>query len=189
METQVMSIIDEVGENQKLLRSRLAGAISTAPPGVSVDDLPSVPLIDLGKSFSLTLSDRQTVAFEIRKACTSSGFFQISNHGVSDLAIAGVLEQAELFFQKLTPAEKDALHIRHSQIFRGYEAGGDTYVNPDDNSGGSAEVETKEGMSAEMRHRRLRSTSLATAFYFYLSLVLRLQRWLRVFPRSYLEIC
>jgi isopenicillin N synthase-like dioxygenase len=155
MATQVMSIVDEVDANQKLLRSRLAGAISTAPRGVSVDDLPSVPLIDLSKSFSFAPSDRRAVASEIRKACTSSGFFQISNHGVSDLAITGILEQAESFFQKLTPAEKDAIHIRHSKIFRGYEAGGDTYVNPDDNSGGSAEVETKEGMSPEMKHRRL----------------------------------
>jgi isopenicillin N synthase-like dioxygenase len=152
MANQVMSIIDEVDANQKLLRSRLAGAISTAPDGVSVDDLPSVPLIDLSKSYSLTPSDRKAVASEIRKACTSSGFFQISNHGVSDASISGILGQAETFFQKLTPAEKDALHIRHSKIFRGYEAGGDTYVNPDDNNDDSAEVETKEGVCPEMRH-------------------------------------
>jgi hypothetical protein len=167
MGTQVMSITDEVEANQKLLRSRLAGAISTAPHSVSVDDLPSVPLIDLGKSFSPTPSDRQAVASEIRKACTSSGFFQISNHGVSDLAIASILGQAEMFFQKLTPAEKDALHIRHSQIFRGYEAGGDTYVNPDDNGGGAGEVETKEGMSPGMKHRRLPAIFPCDVFLFY----------------------
>lgn len=152
METQVMSVIDEVHANQKHLRSRLARATSTAPHGLSVHHLPSVPLIDLAKSFSLNPSDHQVVASEIRKACTSSGFFQISNHGISNLAIVGILIQAEAFFQTLTPAEKDAPHIRHSKIFPGYEARGDTYVNPDDNSNDSAEVETKEVMCPQIMH-------------------------------------
>jgi hypothetical protein len=138
------TIIDEVQANQELLRTRLAGAISEPPPGVANEALPSVPLIDLSKSFSSDLADRQRVASEIREACTTSGFFQISNHGITNSAIVDVLGQAELFFKTLTPEEKDALHIRHSQLFRGYEAGGDTYVNPDDNSA-AAEVETKEG--------------------------------------------
>ena len=139
------NIVDEVNAAQELLRSRLAGAISQPPAGVPEDALPSVPLIDLSKSFSDNVADRQEVAAEIRKACTASGFFQISNHGITDSAITDILDQAETFFRTLTPAQKDALHIRHNKLFRGYEAGGDTYVNPDDNSGAS-EVETKEGM-------------------------------------------
>ncbi|KAI1842606.1 hypothetical protein JX266_011219 [Neoarthrinium moseri] len=139
------SVIDEVNAAQEALRRRLAGAISTPPRGVSEDALPSVPLIDLSKSFSPDLADRQVVASYLRDACTASGFFQISNHGITASAIAGVLGQAEQFFKKLSPSEKDALHIRHNQLFRGYEAGGDTYVNPDDHDGTSSpEVETKE---------------------------------------------
>lgn len=139
------TIIDEVNAAQELLRSRLAGAISEPPQGVPEDALPSVPLIDLTKSFSPHLADRQAVASEIRKACTTSGFFQISNHGIAESAVTDILGQAEAFFYTLTPAQKDALHIRHNKLFRGYEAGGDTYVNPDDNSS-TPEVETKEGM-------------------------------------------
>ncbi|KAH8660619.1 hypothetical protein BX600DRAFT_514209 [Xylariales sp. PMI_506] len=145
---EMLSIVEEVKANQDLLRSRLAGAISEPPPGVPEEALPSVPLIDLSRSFSASLADRKAVASEIRAASTTSGFFQISNHGITKSAIADVLSQAEEFFQKLTPAEKDAIHIRYSQLFRGYEAGGDTYVNPDDNDGTSAgEVETKEGFN------------------------------------------
>lgn len=143
-----MSILEEVKANQELLRSRLAGAISEPPQGVSQDSLPSVPLIDLGPSFSNNLADRQRVADQIREACTTSGFFQISNHGITQLAIDGVLEQAERFFHDLTPAQKADLSIRHNELFRGYEAAGDTYVNPDDNTQTSeTETETKEGFN------------------------------------------
>lgn len=145
---QTISIVDEVKANQELLRSRLAGAISEPPPNVSENSLPSVPLIDLGPSFSSNLADRQKVANQIREACITSGFFQISNHGITQPAISGVLEQAERFFHDLTPSQKDDLNIRYSQLFRGYEAAGDTYVNPDDNDrSGPTETETKEGFN------------------------------------------
>ncbi|KAK5100638.1 hypothetical protein LTS08_005389 [Lithohypha guttulata] len=143
--TGSISIRDEVKANQEVLRSRLAGAISEPPSGIDVDSLPSVSLIDLASSFSASAVDRQKVAAQIREACTTSGFFQISNHGIDDAAIDGILEQAEKFFHELTPAQKDALNIRHNQLFRGYESGSDTYVNPDDNT--PAEVETKEGFN------------------------------------------
>ena len=140
-----LTILDEVKANQDLLRTRLAGAISKAPVGVSEQDLPSVPLIDLSKSFSSNISDQKAVAAEIRTACLSSGFFQISNHNISDSAITGVLAQAEAFFHTLTPSQKSALSIRHNKLFRGYEAGSDTYVNPDDSS--NPEIESKEGFN------------------------------------------
>lgn len=143
-QSNALSIIDEVKANQEVLRSRLADAISEPFAGIPEDALPSVPLIDLGPSFSPEISDRQKVAAQIRDACMTSGFFQISNHGVTAGAITDILSQAEAFFHGLTPAQKDDLHIRHSKLFRGYEAGGDTYVNPDDNNE-AAEVETKEG--------------------------------------------
>lgn len=144
-EAETLSILQEVKTNQELLRSRLAGALSAPPPGVLHESLPSVPLIDLKPSFSADLSDRKQVAAQIREACTTSGFFQISNHGILQDAIDKILGQAEEFFHKLSSAQKDALHIRHNKLFRGYEAGGDTYVNPDDNN--PSEVESKEGFN------------------------------------------
>ena len=144
-ETGTLDILQEVKTNQQLLRSRLAGAISNPPAGVSNDALPSVPLIDLAASFSSNLADRQKVAFQIRDACTTSGFFQISNHGITQDAANGVLAQAENFFHNLSQEQKENLSIRHNKLFRGYEAGGDTYVNPDDNN--PSEVESKQGFN------------------------------------------
>ena len=141
--TETISILDEVRANQELLRSRLAGAVSEPPSGIAGNALPSVPLIDLSKSFSRNLSDRKEVASQIREACTTSGFFQISNHQITEQAIDDIFAQAEHFFHELTPAQKDALNIRHNKLFRGYESGSDTYVNPDDNN--PSEIETKEG--------------------------------------------
>lgn len=155
-------IADEVKANQEVLRSRLAGAISEPPPGVSEEALPSVPLIDLSRSFSASLADRKAISLQIREACTSSGFFQISNHGISDSIIYDIFAQAEAFFHSLDPSQKDKLHIRHSELFRGYEAGGDTYVNPDDNSG-ALEVETKEGTSIQSLTYYRRKTSLKSS--------------------------
>lgn len=146
--THPLPIHAEIAANQNLLRSRLSGALTTPPPSTPLSSLPSIPLIDLSPSFSTSLPSRQKVALQIREACISSGFFQISNHGITEPAISGVLEQAERFFHDLTPAQKDELHIRHSQLFRGYEAGGDTYVNPDDNNNSTeVEVESKEGFN------------------------------------------
>lgn len=143
--TESYNIIDEVKANQELLRIRLAGAISEPPAEVPEESLPSVPLIDIESSFSPDQSERQEVAAQIRAASTSSGFFQIANHGISQEAVDGVLKQASLFFHTLSREQKDALNIKHNKLFRGYEAGGDTYVNPDDNS--PSEVEIKEGFN------------------------------------------
>lgn len=144
-ESETLDILQEVKANQELLRSRLAGALSNPPAGVSSESLPSVPLIDLAASYSNDLANRQKVAAQIRDACTTSGFFQISNHGITQSAIDDLFKQAEGFFHKLSKSQKDALSIRHNQLFRGYEAGGDTYVNPDDNN--PSEVESKEGFN------------------------------------------
>ncbi|KAJ9664733.1 hypothetical protein H2198_000079 [Neophaeococcomyces mojaviensis] len=143
--SQPSTILEEVQANQEVLRSRLAGALSSPPPNVPESSLPSVPLIDLAPSFSSSLAARHAVAAQIRQACTTSGFFQIANHGITDSATTNILAQAERFFHDLTPAQKDKLHIRHNQLFRGYEAAGDSYVNPDDST--ETETETKEGFN------------------------------------------
>lgn len=128
------SILDEVRAAQSHLRTRLAGALTQPPPNTPPSLLPSVPLIDLGPSFDGTPASRCTVALLIREACLTTGFFQISNHGITPSAMSGILAQAARFFHELTPAQKDELHIRHSPLFRGYEPGDYTYVNPDDDT-------------------------------------------------------
>ncbi|KAL6245162.1 hypothetical protein RBB50_007937 [Rhinocladiella similis] len=135
------SILEEVAANQQQLRDRLAGALFRAPPNVSAESLPTVPLIDLGPSFDGTLESRKAVAAQIREACVTSGFFQISNHGITSDAMAGVLKQAERFFKEMTQEQKDAIHVKLSPLFRGYEPHDFSYVNPDDEG---SQQETKE---------------------------------------------
>ncbi|KIW75724.1 hypothetical protein Z517_10467 [Fonsecaea pedrosoi CBS 271.37] len=160
-----LSILEEVEAAQEHLRSRLAGALAGPPPlATALESLPTVPLIDIGPSFADDKSLRRAVAKQIREACVTTGFFQISNHGVSAEAMTGVLSQAERFFHQLTPEKKDKLHMRHSPLFRGYEPHDYTYVNPDDMAAGSSggddsttttttpmqeqsEPETKEGFN------------------------------------------
>jgi isopenicillin N synthase-like dioxygenase len=120
--------IDEVRAAQSQLVTRLAGAISSPPPHVPESSLPTVPLIDLGPSFDGTVTSRAKVASEIRAACLTTGFFQISNHSITPAATSGILTQAKRFFHELTPEQKDALHIRHSAYFRGYEPGNASYT-------------------------------------------------------------
>ena len=128
------TILDEVRAAQSHLRTRLAGALSNPPPNTPPSLLPTVPLIDLGPSFDGTPESRRAVAQSIREACLTTGFFQIGNHGITPSATSGILTQAEHFFHNLSPAQKDELHIRKSPLFRGYEPGDYTYVNPDDDS-------------------------------------------------------
>jgi isopenicillin N synthase-like dioxygenase len=153
--TDLPTILDEVRAAQIRLRSRLAGALTKPPPNVPESQLPTVPLIDLAPSFDGTALSRKAVASQIRSACLTTGFFQISNHSIPQHATSGILYQASRFFHDLTPLQKDELHIRHSPLFRGYEPGDYTYVNPDDASApsttdstsASQESETKEGFN------------------------------------------
>ena len=150
----ILSILEEVHAQQLWLRERLAGAITTPPASTHPSLLPTVPVIDLKPSFSTSQEARKAIAAEIRSACLTTGFFQISNHGISDSATSGVLEQARRFFHDLSPGQKEALHIRHSPLFRGFEPGDYTSVNTDDirssnpdEKEASSEDETKQGFN------------------------------------------
>ena len=66
-------------------------------------------------------------------------------------ATEGILAQAERFFHHLTPAQKDELHVRHSPLFRGFEPGDYTYVNPDDDSRSSNPAEKSDASKSESK--------------------------------------
>lgn len=80
-----------------------------------------IPIIDLAPSFSDSLDERKSVAAQIRTACTTSGFFYVTHHGVPLSTCAKALEQAERFFKTLPREKKDALHMRNSDLHRGWE--------------------------------------------------------------------
>lgn len=98
-----------------------------------------LPLIDLSRSFSSDLEDRKSVAQQIHNACTSSGFFYITNHRVPPSVCESALAQAARLFKELSPKQKEALHIRNSTLHRGYEPANFTSLE--------GHAETKEGFN------------------------------------------
>jgi isopenicillin N synthase-like dioxygenase len=103
----------------------------------------TIPIIDLTRSFSSSLEDRQTVANEIHEACTKVGFFYITNHGISKEVCDAALQLAARFFHDLPQESKDAIHMKNSDQFRGYEPASFSSINGDP----MAEKETKEAFN------------------------------------------
>jgi hypothetical protein len=112
------------------LRERL-----TAQAPVTDEDF-EVPIIDISPSFSELKSERQKVADQIRKACTTSGFFYITNHGIPLSARRGILRQAERFMHELSPEQKEHLHTKKSKLGLGWE--------PSEYTSIAGDLETKE---------------------------------------------
>lgn len=115
------------------LQSRLA---QKAP---NADKEFEVPVIDIAPSFSPSQAQRQNVANQIRKACMTSGFFYITNHGVSASARDDILHQAERFMHELSPEQKEGLHTKRSKLGLGWE--------PSEYTSIAGDVETKEGFN------------------------------------------
>lgn len=80
----------------------------------------SIPVIDLADSYSTNIEKRKSVAWEIHKACRTTGFFYIKNHSVPNEVIEGQLQLAREFFS--LPLEKKLeIDFKNSNCFRGYE--------------------------------------------------------------------
>ncbi|KAF1848097.1 flavonol synthase/flavanone 3-hydroxylase [Cucurbitaria berberidis CBS 394.84] len=80
-----------------------------------------VPVIDISPSFSSSLENRQAVAAQIQKACTTSGFFYITGHRVPENARKAILRQAERFMHELNTGQKEELHVKNSKFGLGWE--------------------------------------------------------------------
>lgn len=106
-----------------------------------------VPEINIAKSFSSKLEDRRAVALQIRNACMNSGFFHITGHGIAEEKRQTILKAAQRFTKDYPREKKEALHVRHSPYFRGWEPADYTYVNPGDWNAAEAAPETKEGFN------------------------------------------
>ena len=171
-----LTVLDEVRAAHKTLRTRLQGALNQPPPDSDSSLLPTVPLIDLGATLDSTDPDtlrnaRAKCASEIRAACLTTGFFQIANHGVPDSIQQGILEQAKRFIFELSDEQKDELHIRHSEYFRGYEPGASSYTGDDhdandDVNGASPATDIdgeKSGLGSAGTHATTNGAHLASA--------------------------
>lgn len=120
---------------QNYLQSRLN--LSTTP---NTTAFRSIPTIDLSPSFTPSSEARAAVARQINEACTTVGFFYITGHGIPAEVCEAILELAQRFF-KLPQAAKDAIHMRQSNNFRGYEPAAFSTVNTFDTK------ETKEAFN------------------------------------------
>ena len=80
-----------------------------------------IPIIDLSTSFSASLPDRQAIGSQIRKACTTSGFFYITGHGISESTREAILHQAKRFVHELPQEKKEELHLRNNKFGLGWE--------------------------------------------------------------------
>lgn len=112
------------------LQARLA-----AKSDISDEDF-EVPIIDISPSFSGSQIERQRVADQIQKACTTSGFFYITNHGVPLPAREGILQQANRFMHELSAEQKEKLHTKKSKLGLGWE--------PSEYTSIAGDLETKE---------------------------------------------
>lgn len=66
-----------------------------------------------------TPSEQADFMAQLDEVCQSSGFFYLTNHGIPESQLEAVLTASNQFFD-LSVAEKNALHIKKSNHFRGY---------------------------------------------------------------------
>ncbi|KAF2826917.1 Clavaminate synthase-like protein [Ophiobolus disseminans] len=104
-----------------------------------LDDGFDIPVIDLAPSFSSSFADRKAVAAQIRNACTASGFFYITKHGVPEGVQRGILNQAVRFFDELSVEQKETLHVKKSKLGLGWE--------PSEYTSIAGDQERKEGFN------------------------------------------
>lgn len=88
-----------------------------------------IPIIDISPIFSPSLSDRSGVAAQIRSAARRSGFFYITNHGISPDVIEAAYQGCLDFFRQPDHI-KDSAHNRQSSYFNGWKPSRTTRVNP-----------------------------------------------------------
>jgi len=129
--------------SQVYLNSRLANGGVNKPTQTPF----TVPEINIAASFSSSLEDRKRIAVQIREACTTSGFFHITGHGVPEENRQAILALAKRYFKDVPRSKKEAIHVRNSKYLRGYEPADYTYVNPGDWEAEDAAPETKEGFN------------------------------------------
>ena len=105
--------------------------MSTAPPRLPSDD--EIPVIDLA-GIDGDLDARTVLAGKIRAAAQNTGFFYVTNHGISEEMIASALTQAKAFFHQ-PQEEKEKVSNFKLMHMDGYHAVGTTQVNKSETKG------------------------------------------------------
>lgn len=85
----------------------------------------SLPIVDMSGVRAGDAAALQRAATQIRAACTTVGFFYISNHGLPDHVIAAAVREAQGFFRQPVERKREvAINKRH----RGFNALGDALM-------------------------------------------------------------
>lgn len=87
-----------------------------------------IPIVDLGRWYSGSPSERAEFAGEITETCHYVGFFIVTNHGVEAELFGSVFSTMERFFS-LPEEVKATIDKRHSRHFRGWESVGSESTN------------------------------------------------------------
>jgi isopenicillin N synthase-like dioxygenase len=80
----------------------------------------ALPIIDIGRLSSNSVTDRKAVAERLRAACLDNGFFYVVNHGVPERLIAALFDETKRFFDS-PAAVKSAVDKSLSFCQRGFE--------------------------------------------------------------------
>jgi isopenicillin N synthase-like dioxygenase len=80
---------------------------------------PELPVIDIS-GLTGTVTERNAIARKLKVACTDTGFFYVTGHGVTTELIGRVFRQSQIFFA-LPVEQKLALVKDKSPCRRGYE--------------------------------------------------------------------
>ncbi|KAF2772087.1 2og-Fe oxygenase family protein [Teratosphaeria nubilosa] len=89
----------------------------------------SIPIIDLVNIDSPDLDDRKAIARELYEACSTAGFFYITNHGVSPTTPKTIFATLKRFFD-LPLSTKMTAHLHKNPAIRGYEPMLETKLDP-----------------------------------------------------------
>ncbi|KAF1813558.1 putative gibberellin 20 oxidase [Eremomyces bilateralis CBS 781.70] len=84
----------------------------------------TIPLIDISGYLNGDKEKAERAVVELRTACQSPGFLQITGHGVTSEIRSQLLQKLAEFFA-LPAATKQALHRSQSKCLRGYESVGE----------------------------------------------------------------
>ena len=92
-------------------------------------DFDTVPVIDLAGMLTGDPEAKARVAANLREACSNVGFFYIANHGIPQALMDTMFAEAERFF-RLSPDDKNALHVKQSPHLVGYIGMGEENADP-----------------------------------------------------------
>ncbi|KAH9828748.1 2og-Fe oxygenase family protein [Teratosphaeria destructans] len=90
----------------------------------------SIPVIDLSNVDSPDLDDRKAIAGQLYEACSTAGFFYITNHGVSTATQEESIFATLKRFFDLPLSTKMTAHLHKNPAIRGYEPPLETQLDP-----------------------------------------------------------